>query len=68
MESRSKISRDKAYVGELLIDTHHKKTSSKDITDAQKKANRQKARKKIIVEPMIRLVNIYRVAAGRFRV
>ena len=43
-----KFQGDKAYVyvGELLIDTPHKKTSSKDITDAQKKANRQKARKK----------------------
>ncbi|MEP6541992.1 transposase family protein [Microcoleus vaginatus GB1-A2] len=49
---------DKAYVGELLIDTPDKKSRSKDITDAQKKANKQKARKRIIVEHMIRLVKI----------
>ena len=67
MESRAKISRDKAYVGEVLIDTPHKETRSKDITDAQKKANKQKAKKRIIVEYMIRLVKIFRVAAERFR-
>ena len=65
--SEEKFQGDKAYVGELLIDTSHKKTRSKDITDAQKKANKQKAIKRIIVEPMIRLVNIFRVAAERFR-
>ncbi len=58
---------DKAYVGELLIDTPHKKTPSKDITDTQKKGNKQKARKRIVVEHMIRLVKIFRVAAERFR-
>ena len=62
-----KFQGDKAYVGELLIDTPHIKTRSKNITDAQKRANKQKARKKIIVEHMIRLVKNYRVAAERFR-
>jgi len=36
---------DKAYVGEPLIDTPHKITRSQDITDAQKKENKYKARK-----------------------
>jgi hypothetical protein len=62
-----KFQGDKAYVGELLIDTPHKKSRSKDITHPQKRANKQKARKRIIVEHMIRLVKIYRVAADRFR-
>ena len=62
-----KFQGDKAYVGELLIDTPHKKTRRKEITDAQKKANKQKAKKRIIVEHMIRLVKIFRVAAERFR-
>ena len=48
MESRAKISRDKAYVRELLIDTPHKKNPSKDITDAQKTANKQNVKKRII--------------------
>jgi len=41
-----KFQGDKAYVGELLIDTRHKKTLSKDITDSQKKANKQNVKKK----------------------
>ena len=49
---------DKAYVRELLIDTPHKKNRSKDITGAQKTANKQNVKKRIIVEPMIRLVKI----------
>ena len=57
----------KAYVGEILIDTTYKKYRSKDITYTQKKANKQKAKKRIIVEPMIRLVKIFRVIAERFR-
>jgi len=62
-----KFQGDKAYVGELLIDSPHKNTRSKEITDAQKQANKQKAKKRIIVEHMIRLVKIFRVAAERFR-
>ena len=38
---------DKAYVGELLIDTSHKKKSSRDITPAQKTENQSKAKKRI---------------------
>ena len=53
-----KFQGDKAYVMELLIDTPHKKNRSKDITDAQKTANKQNVKKRIIVEPMIRLVKI----------
>jgi hypothetical protein len=53
-----KFQGDKAYVRELLIDTHHKKNRSKDITDAQKTANKQNVKKRIIVEHMIRFVKI----------
>ena len=65
--SEQKFQGDKAYVGELLIDTLNKKAQGKDITPAQKQANKQKARKRIIIEHMIRLVKIFRVAAERFR-
>ncbi len=37
----------KAYVGELLIDTSHKKKKSRDITPAQKNENQSKAKKRI---------------------
>jgi hypothetical protein len=53
-----KFQGDKADVRELLIDTPHKKNRSKDITDAQKTANKQKVKKRIIVEHMIRWVKI----------
>ena len=58
---------DKAYVGEPRIDAPHKKTRSQDITLAQKKENQDKAKKRIVVEHLIRLVKIFRVAAERFR-
>ena len=35
-----KFQGDKAYLGEPLIDTPHKRTRSQDITDAQKKENK----------------------------
>jgi methyl coenzyme M reductase subunit C-like uncharacterized protein (methanogenesis marker protein 7) len=37
----------KAYVGELLIDTSHRKKRSRDITPAQKTENQSKAKKRI---------------------
>jgi hypothetical protein len=65
--SSQKIQGDKAYVGEPRIDAPHKKTRSQDITPAQKKENQEKAKKRIVVEHLIRLVNFFRVAAARFR-
>jgi DDE superfamily endonuclease len=62
-----KFQGDKAYVGESLIDTPHKKTRSQDITPEQKQENQEKAKKRIVVEHLIRLVKIFRVAAERFR-
>jgi hypothetical protein len=38
-----------------------------DITSEQKQENQKKARKRIAVERLIRLVKIFRVAAERFR-
>lgn len=58
---------DKAYVGDPRIDAPDKKTRSGDITDAQKPENLSKAKKRIVVEHLIRLVKIFRVAAERFR-
>ena len=53
-----KFQGEKAYVRELLIDTPHNKNRSKDITGAQKTANKQNVKKRIIVEHMIGLVKI----------
>ena len=57
----------KAYVGEPLINTPHKKTRERPLTAAQKRANKSKAQKRIFVEHLIRLLKIFRVAAERFR-
>jgi hypothetical protein len=54
-------------LGELVIDTPDKKTRIQDITSEQKQENQNKAIKRIVVEGLIRLVNIFRVAAERLR-
>ena len=62
-----KFQGDKAYVGEPAIDAPHKKTRSADITAGQRKENQSKAQKRVVVEHLIRLVKVFRVAAERFR-
>jgi hypothetical protein len=57
----------KHILGELVIDTPDKKTRIQDITSEQKQENQKKARKRIVVEHLIRLVKNFRVAAERFR-
>ncbi|MEK0188971.1 transposase family protein [Microcoleus anatoxicus] len=62
-----KFQGDKAYVGEPLINTPHKKPRQGVLTPAQNRANKSKAQKRIFVEHLIRLLKIFRVAAERFR-
>jgi hypothetical protein len=62
-----KFQGDKAYVGETLINTPHKKPRQGVLTPAQKRANKSKAQKRIFVEHLIRLLKIWRVASERFR-
>ena len=57
----------KAYVGELLIDTSHKKKRSRDITRLKKPKINQRLKKESFVEHLIRLVKIFRAAAERCR-
>ncbi|MEG4291267.1 transposase family protein [Microcoleus sp. C2C3] len=54
-------------MGELVIDSPDKKTRIQDITSEHKQENQKKARKRIVVERLIRLVKNFRVAAERFR-
>ena len=67
LETSQKFQGDKAYVGEPLINTPHKKPRQGVLTPAQKRANKSKAQKRIFVEHLIRLVKIWRVASERFR-
>jgi hypothetical protein len=67
LSDTKKFQGDKAYVGEPAIDTPHKKTRSRGITEQQKQENQKKARKRVVVEHLIRLVKTLRSAAERFR-
>ena len=58
---------DKAYIGESAIDTPHKRGKNREITEVQKSENRLKAKGRVVVEHLIRLLKIYRVAGERFR-
>lgn len=62
-----KFQGDKAYGREPAIKFPHKKTRYQDITVRQKKENLSQARTRIVVEHLIRLVKIFRVATERFR-
>ena len=67
LEKSQKFQGDKAYVGEPLINTPHKKPRQGVLTPAQERANKSKAQKRIFVEHLIRLLKIWRVASERFR-
>jgi IS5 family transposase len=67
LSDNQKFQRDKAYVGEPAIDTPQKKSRGKEMTIEQKQENQKKAKKRVVVEHLIRLVKTYRIAAERFR-
>ena len=62
-----KFKGDKAYIGELQIETPHKKRKHQKLSDKEQEENPQKATQRIVVEHVIRLVKIFRVAQERFR-
>lgn len=62
-----KFSGDKGYVGEAAIKTPQKKPKGKKLTLEEKESNQQLARTRIVVEHLIRLLKIFRVASERFR-
>ena len=57
----------KAYVGELLRDTHTKIREVEILLRLKKTQINQRLKKEFFVEHLIRLVKIVRVAAERFR-
>lgn len=58
---------DKAYVGELLIDTHTKRREVEILLPLKKTKINQRLKQAFFVEYLIRLGKIFRVAAERFR-
>ena len=58
LDTSQRLQGDKAYVGEPLIDTPHKKSRGRDITPGQKRENQLKGKKIIFVKHLIRLLKI----------
>ncbi|MHC5771700.1 MAG: HARBI1 family protein [Nostoc sp.] len=58
---------DLGYIGEDLIDTPIKKPRNKELTNKQKKSNKEFSSKRVFVEYQIRSVKIFRVVQNRFR-
>lgn len=65
--ANQKFKGDKGYIGERQIETPHKKKKKQELTPEQKKENQQLSAQRIVVEHVIRLVKIFRVAQERFR-
>jgi hypothetical protein len=66
-DANQRFKGDKGYIGEVQIETPHKKSKQQELTREQKEENKQLSVKRIIVEHVIRLVKIFRVAQERFR-
>ena len=58
---------DKAYKGDKAITTPYKKTQKTEITEFQKKENKELSSRRIGVEHMIGRIKIFRIASDRFR-
>jgi hypothetical protein len=57
-----KFNGDKGYVGEPAIKTPQKKPKNQQLTPEQKQKNKELSTERILVEHLIRLVKIFRVA------
>ncbi|MBW4478533.1 MAG: transposase family protein [Tolypothrix brevis GSE-NOS-MK-07-07A] len=66
-ETNQKFQGDKGYVGEPSIKTPRKKLKKGELSESQKKKNKQMASDRIFVEHLIRILKIFRVASERFR-
>jgi hypothetical protein len=66
-DENQKFNGDKGYIGEPSIKTPHKKTKKQELTTLQKQQNLEFSTKRILVEHIIRLLKIFRVASERFR-
>ncbi|MFH7031087.1 MAG: transposase family protein [Heteroscytonema crispum UTEX LB 1556] len=62
-----KFQGDKGYIGEPSIKTPTKKSQKRELTPDQKSKNKEMASSRILVEHLIRVLKIFRVASERFR-
>lgn len=66
-DPKQRFNGDKGYIGEPSIKTPQKKSKNQELTIEQKQKNKELSQERILVEHMIRLVKIFRVAQERFR-
>lgn len=66
-DSKQRFNGDKGYIGEPSIKTPQKKSKSRELTIEQKQKNKELSQERILVEHMIRLMKIFRIAQERFR-
>jgi hypothetical protein len=66
-DASQKFKADKGYLGENQIETPHKKRKNQKLSLKQKQENKEISTQRIIVEHIIRLVKIFRIAQERFR-
>jgi hypothetical protein len=62
-----KFQGDKAYIGSEAIKTPQKKAKNQQLNSVEKIQNKELARNRIVVEHLIRLIKIWRIAQERFR-
>jgi len=65
--ANQKFKGDKGYIGEVQIETPQKKPKKQELTPEQKEKNKQLSAQRIVIEHVIRLVKIFRIAQERFR-
>ena len=66
-EASQKFKADLGYIGENQIETPHKKNKFQKLSIEQKQQNKEISTQRIIVEHIIRLLKIFRIAQERFR-
>jgi hypothetical protein len=62
-----KFKGDKGYIGEPHVATPHKKPKNRELSEMQKQENKVFSSGRIVIEHMIRLVKVFKVAQERFR-
>jgi hypothetical protein len=67
LDKNQKFNGEQGYIGEPNIKTPQKKPKNRELTAEQKQQNKELSTKRILVEHMIRLVKVFRVACERFR-
>lgn len=67
LDKRQRFLGDKAYIGEELITTPHKKPKKAELSETKKEENKQLSSLRISVEHLICRVKTFHVASDRFR-